>query len=101
VNKGNFLTYAPALSVIFTARPMSLYDREASLKYDIRDDPHNRRRILNLLPRHVFTPIYDTDYRDLNWKLRAAMLMLLSQMKIQQHNLVAGSKEHHAIAIGT
>jgi ankyrin repeat protein len=83
VNKGNFLTYAPALLVIFAARPMSLYDREASLKYDIRVDPRYRRRMLKLLPRHVFTPTHESDYRDLNWQPRAAMTMLLSQMQIQ------------------
>jgi hypothetical protein len=81
VNKSNFLAYAPALLVIFAARPMSLYDREASSQYDIRADPHYRRRILNLLPRHVFTPTHESDYRDLHWQPRAAMMMLSSKIQ--------------------
>jgi hypothetical protein len=82
----NFRHYAPVLSLVFTGRPMSLYTHHANLKEDIRKLPDTRRRILNLLPRRVFTPTHESDYRDLNWQPRAAMMMLLSQMKIQLHS---------------
>jgi hypothetical protein len=67
---------------------MSLYHRYAYLvDDDIRDDPTYRRRILNLLPCDVYSPRHDADYRDLNWRSRSAMMMLLSRMKIhQQHS---------------
>jgi ankyrin repeat protein len=81
VDKLNFSSFYVMLSTIFTARPMSLYDRRAPIPHDIRKDPYYRRRILNLLPGHVFTKKLESDYRDLNWKPRAAMMMLLSQMK--------------------
>jgi hypothetical protein len=96
INGNNFDVFASVLSMIFIARPTSLYwyDKEDDvdeddtvIEYDIRDDPYYRRRILdNLLPHHVFTPTHESDYRDLNWQPRAAMIMLLSQMKIQQCN---------------
>jgi hypothetical protein len=76
--------YRSVVTMIFTIRPMSLYRPRASKINDIRTNPDYRRRILNLLPRHVFTPRHELDYRDLNWQPRAAMMMLLSQMKIQQ-----------------
>jgi hypothetical protein len=84
VNRGNLHDYLSLLSNIFVARPMSLYHRYASVDNDIRKDLFCRRRILNLLPRNVFTPAHDTDHRDLNWQSRVAMMILLSQMKIQQ-----------------
>jgi hypothetical protein len=47
---------------------MSLYDQGISINYDFQDDPdYYRRRILEL-PRHVFTPTHDADYRALNWQ---------------------------------
>jgi hypothetical protein len=74
----------PILAIIFTARPTSLYDYHT--RNDVRANPYYRRKILNLLPRHVFTTTHETDYRDLNWQPRAAAIMLLSQMrmKVQQ-----------------
>jgi hypothetical protein len=93
VNRSNFYDHASILSLIFTIHPMSLYDRKYyysgpwSLDFDIRDDPRDRRRILNdLLPRHVFTSKHESDYRDLNWQPRAVMMMFLLQMKIQQQS---------------
>jgi hypothetical protein len=83
VRKGKFRVYSSVLSTIFSVRPMSLYHYPNSVfRYDMRKDPHYRRRILNLLPRHVFTPTHELDYRDLNWHPRAAMMMLLSRMKV-------------------
>jgi hypothetical protein len=79
IKHGNFSVYAPTLSIIFTARPMFLY----CMGNVNRDDPHYRRCILNLLPRHVFTSTHEADYRVLNWQSRVAMMMLLSQMQIQ------------------
>jgi ankyrin repeat protein len=90
VNKSNFRVFADVLSIIFTASPMSLY-RYHRVGDDIRDDPYYRRRILNLLPRHIFTPILDADYRDLNWQPRTTMMMLLSQMKRLQSRKQLGS----------
>jgi hypothetical protein len=63
---------------------MSLYNYDSQQEADIRADPLYRRRILHLLPRQVFTPTHDADYRDLNRKPRTAMIMFLLQMKIQQ-----------------
>jgi hypothetical protein len=80
----NFRRYVSGLSIIFAARPMSLYDRYSYRDVDIRADSAFRRCILRLLPHRVFTPTHDADYRDLNWQPRAAMMMLLSQMKIKQ-----------------
>jgi hypothetical protein len=62
---------------------MSFYGYYENLDDDFQEYPEYRRRILNLLPHHVFTPAHKSDYRDLNWQPRAAMMMLLSQMKIQ------------------
>jgi ankyrin repeat protein len=92
VNKSNLHTHVSVLSIIFTARPMSVYDRDTYAEDDIRAEPDYRRRILNLLPRHVFTLTHDVDYRDLNWKPRAAMMMLLSQILIQ-HSSKAQSRQ--------
>jgi hypothetical protein len=77
--------YRSVDTMIFTIRPMSLYQLRPSNINDIRTNPDYRRQILNLLPRHVVTHQHELDYRDLNWQPRAAMMMLLSQMKIQQH----------------
>jgi hypothetical protein len=76
--------YKSVVTMIVTLRPMSLYRPRASNINDIRTNPDYRRRILNLLPRHVFTHQHESDYRGLNWQPRAAMMMLLSQMEIQQ-----------------
>jgi hypothetical protein len=84
LDKRNFHQYSSVLSIIFTAYPMGLYDYPIYIRDDIRNDAYTRRRILNLLPRHVFTPTHDADYRHLNWQPRAAMILLLSQIKIQQ-----------------
>jgi hypothetical protein len=69
VDKSNFHTFAKILSIIFTSLPMTLYDRHKFayiyIRNDIRADPCYRHRILNLLPRHVFTP---THHEDLNWQ---------------------------------
>jgi hypothetical protein len=81
VNRSNFPEYVSHLSIIFTARPLSLYNRDTYTDEDIRADPTCRRRILHLLPQHVFDPTHEADYRDLNWQPRAAMMILLSQMK--------------------
>jgi hypothetical protein len=86
VNRNNFSSFVSTLSTVFATRPMSLYQRDyMNLDEDIRDivNPRYRRRILQLLPRHVFTPRHDADYRDLNWQPRTAMMMLLSQVKIK------------------
>jgi hypothetical protein len=84
INKSNFNAYASVLSTLFTVRPMSLYDRDTFVGDDLRLKSTYRRRILNLLPGHVFLDslIHDADYRDLNWDSREAMMMLLSQMKM-------------------
>jgi hypothetical protein len=89
IHKNNFYRFSAVLSIVFTASPMSLYHhyRYISAKIDYVNYSTYRRRILNLLPRRVFTPTHDADYRNLNWQPRAAMIMLLSQMKIQQHGL--------------
>jgi ankyrin repeat protein len=83
INKHNWHDFSSVLSIVFTTFPMSLYhDPETHIEDDIRKDPHIRRRILNgLLPRHVFTPTHEVDYRHLNWQPREAMMMLFSQMK--------------------
>jgi ankyrin repeat protein len=79
--------YRSVVAMVFTTRPMSLYQLRASRINDILTNPDYLRQILNLLPRHVFTPRHELDYRDLNWQPREAMMMLLSQMKIQQNTL--------------
>jgi ankyrin repeat protein len=86
INKHSFPRYASVLSIMFTARPMSLYNHQPYVRNDIRKVPGCRRTILELLPRRVFTPTHDADYRDLNWQPRAAILMLFSQMKIKQQS---------------
>jgi hypothetical protein len=88
VKTGEFYSYTSVLHMTFTVRPMSLYDRSIYAPDDIRDDPGHRRRILNLIPHHVFTPTHESDYRDLNWQPRVAMMMLLSQIKIQQSSVL-------------
>jgi ankyrin repeat protein len=76
--------YRSVVTMVVTICPMSLYCPLASNINDIRANPDYCRQILNLLPRHVFTIRHESDYRDLNWQPRAAMMMLLSQMKIKQ-----------------
>jgi hypothetical protein len=85
IDKKYFQEYASLLSFIFTYRPMSLYQYDSlNGNNDIRSYPYYRRRILNdLLPHRVLTPKHDSDYRELNWQPRAAMMMLLSQMKLK------------------
>jgi hypothetical protein len=85
VNQSNWRVKSAVLSVIFAARPLSLYP-SIYIRDDIRQDPFCRRLILNLLPRHIFTPIHESDYRDPNWEPRAAMIILLlhTKMKIRQ-----------------
>jgi hypothetical protein len=82
-NKSNFHLLS-LLSIVFTASPMSLYHHYAYTTIDVMLGPTYRRRVLNLLSRHVFTSTHESDYRDLNWQPRAAMMTLLSQMKIQR-----------------
>jgi hypothetical protein len=73
-----------ALSIISTAYPMSLYNPNTNIKPDIRYNPYCRRQLLNNLhPRDLFDPTHEACYGDLNWKPRAAMMMLLSQMKMK------------------
>jgi hypothetical protein len=88
VNQSDFHLFSSILSIIFTFRPLLLYNFLIDLhrNSDIRLNSTNRCRILNLLPRHVFTQTHDADHRDLNWQSRVAMMMLLSQMKIQQQS---------------
>jgi hypothetical protein len=91
----NFYSYSSVLSIVFTALPMSLYD-PLPIPNDVRNDQVYRRRILNLLSRHIFTPTHESDYRDLNWQIRAAMIMLLSQIKIQRSSKEdISSRDHH------
>jgi hypothetical protein len=84
IDKSNFSSYSSVLSIMFITRPMSLYDRDTYSSNDTREEPTCRRRILSLLPRHVFTPTHESDYRDLNWQPRAAIMLLMSQMTIRQ-----------------
>jgi hypothetical protein len=95
VHAKTFCEHTSVLSLVSTHRPMSLYEvrTDPNQRHDIRADPTYRRRILHLMPRHVFTPAHDADVRDLNWQPRAAMMMLLSQMKIQY------SRQHHRIPV--
>jgi hypothetical protein len=83
INRHNFhgSGYRSVVRMVVTIRPMSLYRRRASKINDIRTNPDYRRRILNLLPHHVFTPRHESDYQDLNWSPREAMMMLLSQIQ--------------------
>jgi ankyrin repeat protein len=98
INQSNFRTYASVLPIIFTLNPMSLFEVDTYSDIDCRKDLNLRRRILNLLPRHVFTPIHELDYRDLNWQPRAAMMMLLSQLKMKM-NAQQNNKQSTAIKI--
>jgi hypothetical protein len=86
VDRNNFQNYASVLSLIFNTHPMSLYN--PTELHDIRHDLYYRRKILNLLPRHVFTPTmpHDADSRDLNWQPRAAMMMLFGQIQQQSRS---------------
>jgi hypothetical protein len=93
VDRGNIRKYASVLATIFTARPMLLYEQDtipAIHFHNITKDAYGLRRILNVLPRHVFTPIHESDYRDLNWRPRAAMVRLLSQIQ-QRSKLQLGT----------
>jgi hypothetical protein len=83
INKRDFDEYTSTLSLVLAIHPMSLYDRQHDIEGDIRHDPTYRRRILNLLPRHVFSLTQKADYCYLNWEPRAAMMMLLSKIKIK------------------
>jgi hypothetical protein len=83
INQTDFRNYLSVISIVLTVRPESLYLRDAFVENDIRKDPYIRREMLNnMLPRHIFTPEHDIDYRDLNWQPRAAIMMLLSQVKM-------------------
>jgi hypothetical protein len=96
INQNNFRRFLPALRVIFTAHPMSFYTQAAYIEDGILEDPYfYRRRILNILPRHVFAPNHEADYRDLNWQPRSTILMLLSQ--IQQRNRQQGSSSTRSV----
>jgi hypothetical protein len=86
LDKIDFHEQASILSIVFAARPLSMYDSDSLITDDISKNPSYRRRILHRLPHHVFTPIHESDYRDLNWEPRAAMMMLMSQMQIQQQS---------------
>jgi hypothetical protein len=81
INKRNFHMFSTALVAILSCYPMSLYDRPRD---DVRCIGYYRRKILHSLPRHIFTSIHESDYRDLHWQARAAMMMLFSQINIQQ-----------------
>jgi hypothetical protein len=81
VNKVRFCEYTPVLAIVFTRRPVGLYEHSDIKGDDLRKDPYCRRRLLNLLP-HVFTPENDSDYQILNWQPRAAMKLLSSQIEI-------------------
>jgi hypothetical protein len=98
--KNNLSANYSLLSIIFTTRPTSLYDRHRNLPNDIRDNIYFRRRVLHLLPRHVFTATHDADYRDLNWQSRAATIMLLLQTKSQQQSRQRQQSKHgpHGVA---
>jgi hypothetical protein len=85
IKQHNLKQYADVLSIVFTIRPMSFYNSKSAIEHDIRKKPHCRRQVLNnVLPRHIFTRRHESDYRDLNWNPRAAMMMLMSQMNVQQ-----------------
>jgi hypothetical protein len=94
-HKSDFHRYVPLLSIIFSTHPMKLYDAQSIIRSnDIRLDPYYRRRILKLLPRHINItdlPTHNADFRQLNWKPRAAMMMLLSQIKIQHGPNIAAA----------
>jgi hypothetical protein len=96
VDKSNFHSYLEVLSIIFAARPMSLYDRQTYVPDEILDNPYYRRRILHLLPRNVFTPTHESDFHDLNWTPRAAMILLLSQIR----NLQVSSYKNAELQLG-
>jgi hypothetical protein len=94
VNKSNFHKHSSALSIIFTYSPLSIHNGHIYAKSDIRSDPPYRRRILNLLPRHVFTRRHYADYRKLNWKPRAVMMTLLSRIEVQHSSNTNISRYH-------
>jgi hypothetical protein len=79
VDKDNFHSYSPALSVVAARRPMSMYNRD--LYSDISEYPYYRRKTLSLLPHETLNRILDADFRNLNWQPRAAMMMLLSRIR--------------------
>jgi hypothetical protein len=83
VSKSNFQAYTSILIIVFAIFPAKLYDRASYVRNDIRHYPYYRRRVQNLLPRHVITQTHELDYRDLNWQPRAAVIMLLLQMKMK------------------
>jgi hypothetical protein len=84
----SFHAYSPTLSIVLTLRPMCLYnDHDIRFYNAVRVSPYCRRKILSLLPRLIFTPRHDTDYRDLNWKYRGVITMLLSQIRRQNKRL--------------
>jgi hypothetical protein len=83
VKRRRLQAFSDVVRFLIIDSPMSLYDcRNPYINDDIRKDPDCRRRILRMLPRYVFTSTHDEDFRDLNWTPRAAMMMLLSQMKM-------------------
>jgi hypothetical protein len=87
VELSNFHEFASALAVVFSQRPMMLYNYRALRSYDIRGDPCIRRRILLQLPQQALTPKHHQDYRNLNWQSRAATITLLSKMRTKhQHS---------------
>jgi hypothetical protein len=86
VNRDNFHEYSLSLSIVLTALPLSFYYEYVYEYCEITKHSHFRRKILNLLPSTLFTLKHDTDYRDLNWQSRAAMIMLLLQIKIQRQS---------------
>jgi hypothetical protein len=81
--KNDIRAYASVLSLVFTLRPTAIYDYGSFIKEDIRKNPRYRRKILSLLPRHVFSRMHEADYADLNWRPRSAMLQLLLQINKQ------------------
>jgi hypothetical protein len=87
IDKSDYITYRSILSTIFTAPTLNWFEREKHPTFaKIRTNPDIRRRILHLLPHNVFDPTRVAYYRDLNWQHRSAMMMFLSQKKIQQQS---------------
>jgi hypothetical protein len=56
-----FREASASLSIAITAYPMSLcpYSHRAYCQNDSRKEPNFRRRVLQLLLRHVFTPTHN------------------------------------------
>jgi hypothetical protein len=96
----DFHRYADVLIAIFTAHPMSFYDNDNDLRSDVRSDPCYRRRTLNLLPHHIFSPRHESDYRDLNWQPRAAMMMLLLQIKVHPQQQCRRIESNNDVIVG-